>query len=240
MLMRISRILLVLTIAITTYTMSFGQVWFDLGVKGSYGLTMMSNKNIFDDREVDHKITGGYGYGVSLGTHFGDHQGILVEYMRSTGKQNFDEEGGATVQTNNYEWSTNDVLLLYRYTGYGAYFEIGPKLSFVSDVMNTYHDQPAMDVTNLFEDQWISGVVGFGSYLAGSDVFSLQIGLRLYYQFGDMINEAGQAANLPAYIEYDSYKETNLIGALLHLEFNYAFGRFAKESCRDRWKLILF
>jgi hypothetical protein len=159
--------------------------------------------------------------------------------MRSSGKQTFNEEKGM-VQTNTYDWSTNDVLILYRYTGYGAYFEVGPRISFVSDVMNTYHDQAAMEVTELFEDKWISGVIGFGSYLAGSDVFSVQIGMRLYYQFGDMINEAGQAANLPAYIEYDTYKKTNAIAAQLHLEFNYAFGRFAKASCRDRWKLILF
>ena len=237
---RNSRSLLVLTFTVMAYTMSFGQLWFDLGVKGSYGMTMMANKNIFDDRDVDHKITGGYGYGVSLGSHFGDHQGILVEYMRSTGRQDFDEERGTIVQSNNYEWSTNDLLLLYRYTGYGAYFEIGPKMSFVSNVTNTYHDLPEIDVTHLFEDKWISGVVGFGSYLAGSEVFSLQIGLRFYYQFGDMLNDAGQAENLPVYIEYDNYEKTNLIGAMLHLEFNYAFGKFAKESCRDRWKLILF
>jgi len=238
-LMHISKWLLVLTLTVVTYTLGVAQVWFDLGLKGSYGMTMMANKNIFDDRDVDHKITGGYGFGASIGTHFGDHQGVIVEYMRSTGRQNFSEEMGG-VQSNNYEWSTNDVLLLYRYTGYGAYFEVGPKLSFVSDVMNTYHDQPTMDVTKYFEDNWISGVVGFGSYLAGSDLFSLQIGLRLYYQFGDMINKDGQALNLPAYIEYETYKKTNLIAAQLHLEFNYAFGRFAKASCRDRWKLILF
>ncbi len=236
-----SRILLAATFAVISIATTYGQVWFDMGVKGSYGITMMSNKNIFDDRDVDYQISGGYGFGVSVGTHFGDHQGIIVEYMRSTGKQNFDEELGV-VQSNNYEWSTNDVLLLYRYTGYGAYFEVGPKIAFVSDVMNTYHDQPTMDVTHLFEDKWISGVVGFGSYLGGSDLFSMQIGLRLYYQFGDMINEDGQALDLPppAYIDYDTYKQTNLISAQLHLEFNYAFGRFAKESCHDRWKLILF
>jgi hypothetical protein len=237
--MKTSRFILVATFTIISVATTYGQVWFDMGVKGSYGITMMSNKNIFDDRDVDHQISGGYGIGVSIGTHFGDHQGVIVEYMRSSGKQDFDEELGV-VQSNNYEWTTNDVLILYRYTGYGAYFEVGPKIGFVSDVMNTYHGNPTMDVTHLFEDKWISGVLGFGSYLAGSDLFSLQIGLRLYYQFGDMINEDGQAMDLPAYIEYDSYEKTNLISAQLHLEFNYAFGRFAKTSCHDRWKLILF
>lgn len=236
---RITRILFSVVLTIVTYSIGIGQVWFDLGVKGTYGITMMANKNIFDDRDIDHQITGGYGFGVSLGAHFGDHQGVLIEYMRGYGKQNFNEEIG-TLQTNNFSWTTNDVLVLYRYTGYGAYFEVGPKVSFVSDVMNAYHDQPTTDVSNLFEDTWISGVVGFGSYIAGSELFSLQIGLRLYYQFGDMINAEGRALNLPAYIEYDTYTKTNLIAAQLHLEFNYAFGRFAKASCNDRWKLIIF
>lgn len=237
--MKIFRGILTTVIIVAACSFLSAQVWFDLGLKGTYGLTMMANKNIFDDRDVDHQLSAGYGFGASIGVHFGDHQGFLFEYMRSTGKQKFDEETGTT-QHNNYEWSSNDVLILYRFTGYGAYFEIGPKISFMSDVMNTYHDMPAADVSQFFEDKLYSGVLGFGSYLAGSDLFSLQIGVRLHYQFGDMVNAEGQANNVPAYIEYDTYKKTNAIAAQLHLEFNYAFGRFAKASCRDRWKLILF
>ena len=148
--MRRLKYLLLLTLAIVSYSTSSAQTWFDLGVKGSYGMTMMANTNIFDDRDVDHKITGGYGFGVSLGAHFGDHQGVLVEYMRSTGRQNFNEELG-TVQTNNYEWSTNDVLLLYRYTGFGAYFEdIGNALGdCFCEVMITFEVSDVCTGTNV-------------------------------------------------------------------------------------------
>ena len=235
-----AKVLLVLLLAGTISTQLSGQLWFDIGAKGSYGITMMLNNNIFDDRDVDHKVSWGYTYGVSLGVHFDDHNGILVEYMRARGNQDFDDERMGAAMPISYEWNTNDVLLLYRYTGYGGFFEIGPRVSFVSDVSSIYHEGPSQDVTGQFESTWYSGVLGFGTYLAGSDLFSIQAGIRLHYQFGDMLNESGQEANLPVYEEYETYKKTSAIAAQFHIEFNYAFGRFAKESCRDRWKLILF
>ena len=219
----------------TTYASA--QLWFDLGVKGAYGLTMMLNKNVFDDREVDHNVNMGYGFGGNLGIHFNDHQGIQLEYMRSTGKQIFDIESSG-LEKLRYDWTTNDVMLLYRYTGYGAFFEIGPKVSFLSSIDLEAATQENVDM--YFEDKWYSGVLGFGSYIAGSDLFSIQIGLRLHYQFSDMVNDMGQDMDFPVGEMYEEYKKTNLVMAQLHLEVNYAFGRFAKESCRDRWKLILF
>jgi len=235
------RVLLSAAVTIVAMSLSFAQgTWFDIGVKGAYGITMMANKNIFDDRQIDHRLSGGYGFGVTLGAHFAEDHGILVEYMRSTGGQKFDDERTATKQLIDYEWTTNDVLLLYRFSGNGGYFEIGPKVSFVSDIMRELEGTPMTDVSDFYEDKWYSGVLGFGTYIAGSEVFTIQAGIRLHYQFGDMVNESGQAAGFPVNETYESYDKTNLIMAQIHLEVNYAFGRFARRSCRDRWKLILF
>jgi len=215
--------------------------WFDIGVKAAYGLTMMGNNNVFDDRQIDHRISGGYGFGVNVGVHFGQNSGVLVEYMRSTGTQKFDDESTPTTSLIDYKWNSNDVLLLYRFSGNGGYFEIGPKVSFLSDMTLDVEAATVPDDVNVyFEDTWFSGVLGFGTYIAGSDVFTIQAGIRLHYQFGDMVNDAGADIGYPVGEIYDTYKKTYLIMAQAHIEFNYAFGRFAKESCRDRWKLILF
>ena len=209
-----------------------------MGFKGSYGLTLMMNNNIFDDREIDHQINAGYMFGPSLGIHFGDHQGIQIEYLWSVGRQSFDIETVTPTERIDYDWKTNDLVLLYRYTGYGAFFEIGPKVSFLKEMNREYNTEE--EVSANFEDTWYSGVVGFGMFLAGSDLFSLQLGLRFQYQFNDMINGTGKDNNYPVGVNYEQYKSTNLLTAQIQLEANYAFGRIAREHCRDRRKLILF
>jgi hypothetical protein len=240
--MKALRLLFLVILLLSTFAPMSGQqgAWFDIGIKGAYGLTMMGNNNVFDDRQIDHRISGGYGFGINLGVHFGQNSGVLVEYMRSTGTQKFDDESTPTTSLIDYQWSTNDVLLLYRFSGNGGYFEIGPKMSFLSDMTLEVEGASIDDVEMFYEDTWFSGVLGFGTYIAGSDLFTIQAGIRLHYQFGDMVSDAGETSGYPVGNVYDDYKKTYLIMAQAHIEFNYAFGRFAKNSCRDRWKLILF
>lgn len=216
------------------------QVWFDGGVKGGVGPTLMLNKNISDDRNYDHEFTAGFTYGAKLGVYFGYHNGITVDYMRGISKQNFEYNINGTIGQNNFEWIHNDILLMFRHSGDGAYVEIGPKYSFVQEVTQITTGNSEVDVSNLFEDSYPSAVFGFGSYLAGSDLFSIQMGFRLHYAFSDMVSDEGRENNVPAGIAYDEYKETRPFAAQFMLEVNYAFGRFARTSCAHRWKLILF
>jgi hypothetical protein len=39
---------------------------------------------------------------------------------------------------------------------------------------------------------------------------------------------------------FATYEKTKATAAQFMLELNYAFGRFAKASCSQRWRLILF
>ncbi|MBK8830364.1 MAG: hypothetical protein IPN60_05815 [Saprospiraceae bacterium] len=57
-----------------------------------------------------------------------------------------------------------------------------------------------------------------------------------------MVNEAGKDAGYPIVVEAlkDPTQKTLATAAQLQMELNYAFGRFSKEACHDRWKLILF
>jgi hypothetical protein len=216
----------------------FGQMFFDAGVKGAYGLTFMYNKNIIDDGAYEHTLTTGYAFGAKLGVHWPSHHGITFDYMNATSNQDFDLSNNGV---HAYKWKHHDLLLLYRYSGYGAFIEIGPKISFVSDVMSAYRSSNEVDVSPNFADNYKSIVFGFGSYLVGTDLVTLQAGVRLHWALDDMISEEGRAANYPAIeTSFPDYTKTRATAGQFMLELNYAFGRFAKASCSHRWRLILF
>lgn len=218
----------------------FSQMYFDAGIKGAYGPTFMYNQNVFDDGDYDHVLTSGYGFGAKLGMHFANHHGFTFDYMNATSKQDFDLTAGGV---HNYVWKHHDLLLMYRFSGNGAYIEIGPKISFISDVTSTSIGFQEVDVTPNFADNYKSVVFGFGSYLIGSDLVSLQAGVRLHWALDDMISEQGMGNNYPATLRllpYPEYEKTKATAGQFMLELNYAFGRFAKASCSQRWRLILF
>lgn len=216
-----------------------GQLWFDLGVKGAYGPTIMYDQNVFDRNDYKHKLTAGHSFGGRLGVNFGYHAGISLEYNLATSKQtfNFFEE-----RDNTFKWKHNDLAALFRWSGNGAYVEAGGKYSIMNKVERDNVSLGVIDDTENFEKNYLSGIFGFGSYLMGSELLTVNLGIRLHWAFTDMVNEVGKAGNYPIVrlpLE-DPTKKTLATAAQLQLEINYAFGHFAKEGCHDRWKLILF
>ena len=231
--------LFVATLALSVHS----QVWFDAGIKGAYGPTMMLDKNVFDDGNYKHKLTTGHAIGGRLGVNFGYHAGVSLEYMAATSKQDF-ELGGSLYNT--FKWKHNDMLLMFRYSGNGAYVELGGKYSNMGDVIlertraNTVPDE---DVSDKFQKNYKSGVFGFGSYLMGGDLFTVNLGIRLHFAIDDMVNETGEELLYPFVdhqASYDPSVKTLATAAQLQLEANYAWGRFAKAACQDRWRLFLF
>ena len=233
---------LLLTVCLVFISSSISaQLWFDLGLKGSYGTSFMLNSNIFDDDRVDHRFSPAYSYGASIGVHFDKRNGIVVEYLRSRSNQKFDDERVNPTTELQQSWITDDIGLYFKHSGYGVYFEIGPKIGFVNDAFVTIDEGAEQDMVPQVSETLYSGVLGFGTYLMGSESFTLQLGIRVQYQFNDLAADGEDGLpSYPVFEAYQDYTSTNPVHAQLMLEFNYVFGRFAKESCRDRWKLILF
>lgn len=218
------------------------QMWFDLGLKGSFGPTMMFDQNVFDHGSYKHTISTGHAFGARLGINSGYHLGLSLEYSSATSKQEFDLNSDPY---STYNWKHNDLIALIRYSGNGAYVELGGKYSNLKEV-ELELDNGVTDRSGQFEDSYTSGIFGFGSYLAGNDLLSLNLGIRIHWAFTDMVNETGKEARVP-FADYpvtiEDYDDTNkslATAAQLQMEINYAFGRFSKEACHDRWKLILF
>ncbi len=218
------------------------QVWFEAGVKGAYGPTFLLDKNVFDSGNFKHKISTGHAIGGRLGVNFGYHAGLAVEYVGATSKQDFNLSGDLHTT---YKWKHNDILALFRYSGNGAYVEVGGKYSNMGDVTRETTPADAQvdgDVSDIFEDSYTSGVLGFGSYIMGGDLLVVNLGLRLHYAFTDIL-KPGKGDFYPAVSDIDSPDpdaKTLATAAQLQLEVNYAFGRFSKEACHERRKFILF
>ena len=229
-------LLVMMTLAVSAQS----QWWFDAGVKGAYGPTMMYDQNVFDDGDYKHALTAGTAFGGRLGFNYGYHVGFSVEYGGATSNQDFNYQNQDPY--NSFKWKTNDLATLFRYSGNGAYIEVGANFSNVKKVELVTLDGPVQDVSENFNKNYTSGVFGFGSYLMGSDLLTLNLGIRLHWGFTDMVNDTGKEAGYPIVVEAlkDPTKKTLATAAQLQLELNYAFGRFSKSACHDRWRLILF
>ena len=224
------------------------QTWLELGVQGGYGLSTILNKNIIDDSKYPYSFNTGYHVGGKLSLNFGYYNGIFLE----AGIGNYEEQWDYFLTVNDVnvdythkiKWSTTDLALLYRVTNLGVYLEVGPQLSLISEVEQEDNGPIALTTingktTSFYEDQYISGVLGFGGFIAGNEFVSLDFGLRASYAFTDMVNDQGQAINYPnpnrdAASDYSDYKRSAPLFVQARLGLTFGVGGFAKSGCGQR------
>ncbi len=225
----------------------FGQkqiVWFDIGFKAQYGAAGFYNSAIAssDNTTYDYNISTGYSFGGKLGINFG-YNGLSIDVMKNTAKQEFEKTGSTTIPTIN--WESWDVYALFRNAKNLGYFEIGPKISFVNKVEDNIEGS-VTDRTSSYNKNNIAGVVGFGANLMGNDGrFSGILGLRFEYGFTDFVSDEGAGANVnaplrDASVYADGYKKSNVAFAGVVFELNWGIGYFAKAQCGARSKFIMF
>jgi len=234
---------LLITIALFATLQMFGQkqiVWFDVGLKAQYGAGGFYNKAIADSKGYDYTISTGYAYGAKLGINFG-YNGLSLEVMKSTAKQEFEKTGSTSIPTIN--WNALDVYALFRNAKNLGYFEIGPKISFVNKVEDNI-EGGVTDRTESYNKNNIAGVIGFGANIIGNDGrFSGILGLRFEYAFTDFVSDGGQSASAPLRdptVYSEGYKKSNVAFAGVVFELNWGVGYFAKAQCGARSKFIMF
>ena len=220
------------------------QMWFDAGAHYAFGPTMMYDNSVFDNDVYKHKLTVGNTYGFRLGINQGDHVGLNLEYNLSHSKQDFNYNSDVY---NSFDIKHNDFVGTIRYSGNGAFIEGGLEFANIKDVtLETKDTEPINPpAVENFEKNYLGGILGFGSYLMGNDLWSVNLGIRLHWGFDEMVNATGKANNYPIFglkqeVPIVPSNKTFQTAAQLQLEVNYAFGRFAKTACSERWKLILF
>ncbi len=209
-------------------------VWFDCGFKTQYGASGLYSKAIGDDNNFNHELglTTGFGYGGKLGINW-QYNGLSLEYMYNKSLQNVENSADPSLALS-YEWKSNDVYALYRNAKNLGYFELGPKVSFLSKMDRINGDVRTSEI-NSFNTTNFAGVLGFGANIMGNDGrFSGILGLRFEYGFTDIVKKDINLLNLTP------RTATNPYFAGLVFELNWGIGYFGKAQCGARSKFIMF
>ncbi|HHH52349.1 MAG TPA: hypothetical protein ENK91_01710 [Bacteroidetes bacterium] len=221
-----------------TISVSAQELWFDAGLKGAWGPTLLFNKNAMDEAYLNQKLNTGFGYGAKFAINFGYIHGFTFDFMLNNGHQQYDvtETGYQPVDI---KWKTYDIYALYRLYRTINYLEIGPKFSSVSSFRNNDVDTKQFYVSN-----YPSAVLGFGWYVFGNKSFTGTLGIRIEYAFNDIISQEGKEVGYPVNPfrtePYDTYATTNPLIAQLSFELNWGLGYFAKTACGERRHFFSF
>ncbi len=230
------KILFVLFLTTITKT-AFAQFWMEAGLKGATGVTLLYNKNVFDDGSASYKMKSDFAVGPRISFNFGDNHGVLLEGLFSQAKAYYAGEitngTNVSVQALNYKWQNIESYLMYRYYYERSFIEIGPKMSFLNKMEEGLTG--ARDVKANFTSQNLGAAFGFGGFLAGNENMSLGLNFRVDYQFSDFVNVTGKANNYPLTLRtYNSYSKTNPIIARVGLDLSFGLGGVAKAQCGRR------
>lgn len=218
------------------------EFWFEAGLKGGAGLSFLYNKNVVDDNDWDYTMTPMFGAGAKFSCNFGPYHGVFFEGLYNKSKQDFIYNTPISNDDFDYsiEWTSIDLYVLYRGIRNRTYFEIGPMYSLLQKVEQGT-DGTLTESSDYYKSSYLGGALGFGGYVAGSETFSVGIGMRLNYAFGDIITDDGQTLGYPNVAKitaYETSEKSNIMFAQFLIEFNFGVGRFAKTACSERFKRI--
>ena len=189
---------------------AFGQFAIDVHVKGAANSTWLLNKNISDmGATKDYDLAWGSSYGVAANAYFG-MTGVGIEFLYNThnaaytGAYSINDESTGNY-TSNIKLETIQIPLLLKFQSEkGAYIELGPQLTNISsaqfnrtgEIIGITFDE-SKDVKEEYASSYISGVLGFGSKIALSDLpIGLLFGIRLQCSFGDLMGVDGEGYSL--------------------------------------------
>jgi hypothetical protein len=230
--------------ALAFSTLSFGQQWIDLGLKGSFGANMLYNKTIFDTKQMNVLMGYGHSFGARVGYNLNLNHEIALEGLSSQFKQEFAydlrfDEPNHFLTAKNY-----DVLLLYRKNGTGNYIEVGPQFSKVHSAEVTYSNTgpkgvELIDTENFIRPSYVSLVIGFGAYYPLADNIGFNIGARFKYGLNDLISVDGKQAGYP----YGPLKQPTAAPSLpivaeIVAELNFDLAYMAGAKCGKKGKKL--
>lgn len=239
-------ILLALTFFVITGSLSAQKMdfWIDAGLKVQTGFNALYNANATNGDLWDNTLTNGTKFGGKIGINF-NYVGVSFDIMTGKQKGKFQDRVN-TGQNREVSASVTDLYVLFRSARNKGYFEVGPKMSFISDITIDGSKGPdaASAYKNLYETKNLAAVLGFGTYILGPEDgrFSGIFGLRFEYGFQDMVNADGRIDGenrQPVNYTGDS-ASTNPIFAGIVFELNWGLGGVGQARCGERSKFIWF
>lgn len=173
-----------------------------LGVKGSYNTTWLMNKNIFDQGdEINHSTSFAPSYGINGTFFFNDNLGISLEANMNQILQKYSGVTGTDTWDGFDKLNYMEIPLLLNLANKGGlYFEIGPKISFLTSATgesvtspSSVFDYNQRDIKTGFATTMFSGVFGFGVNVKASDLVYILAGLRFNASFTDATVKRSEA-----------------------------------------------
>lgn len=230
-----------ITIAFSIFILShslFSQNWLDIGLRGGYGVGFLVNKNFYNDRNFAPKLSFGYMYGGKIGININETHAVTIDVTSSAFDQayTYSMDSNKTNYTRDIGFNAINILLMYRKTTNSSYLEIGPQYSMINKTRGSdnFTQTKNVDISENLVTSYVSGVLGFGGYIMGTENFGLTLGCRIAYSFNDIISEKGQQTYFPSITKYDSYKPSNPLTAMMMIGFDYDVGYFTKTKCKKR------
>lgn len=219
-------------------------MWFDAGVKVQAGASGLYNSAIADIEGLNYELalTNAVGFGGRIGINK-NYSGLSLEAMYTRAGQTYEFIEGGNAINRESEWRSLDVYALFRNAKNLGYFEIGPKVSFLSE----FTDTNGADASANFASTNIGAVVGFGAYVIGSDgAFSGTLGLRFEYGITDYVgtdapdgfNGTGNTYTDASGAGVEGSEHPFFAGVVF--EINWGIGYFGVAQCGARSKFIMF
>ncbi len=225
--------------------LSFSQTWFDVGLKGGYGLNLMYNKNYFSDNNFTPKMSFGYMYGGKVGFNFNEDHSVTMDVISSAFNQGYyynrlNADSSRSNYSRSISFNSINILLLYRKMKAASYFEVGPQYSAILKATGNDDIAGKSDVSGYLAKSYYSLALGFGGFVVGTENFGVTIGFRFSYSLSDAISPEGKSVHFPSQTNYSSYSPTNPFTGIMVMELNYDLGFIAKAKCGKKTKFVMF
>ena len=231
--------LTILFLAVIAYS-GYAQGGPTIGIKGGYGPTYLLNKNWKNDKGMRYMPSFGYNAGLALGYNaryynFGFSGEVFIQQIR----HKMEEDRATPTFSRDYKFQYLSLPLFLRlrpsgdyssrtYTYGGAYFEIGVQpsklLSATLDSFVQATGTTQIDIKNRYEEWNVFGVIGAGFHQVGTEKISLTHGIRVYYGFMDMNNEANRGDYINVDGTTSSYQSTKAVTVQYLFSLIYKFG----------------
>lgn len=242
----VMRKLIALLTGIFIFTSTFSQTWFDLGLKGGAGTSILINQNIWDDRDYNHRISPAHCFGIKAGINLSENHEITFDVLYNQFNQSFlynqfdSLNNSSALLGSKITYNSMSYLLMYRFNKEGRYSEIGSSIETILNCSTEDDNNLAPSISNNdLTRSFPCLVAGFGAYFMGTDNFGITTGLRISYGFSDIISNSGKNLLLPNFKNYTTYTPSHPLSIQFIIEANFDFAYVAKAQCSRR-KLILF
>jgi hypothetical protein len=228
-------------------------IYSTIGIKGSAGISLMSNNNIANDQNLDSKMNSFYSsYGGKFSLNYIGIKpmytllGFHLDYLIGNFSAKFNDMNYQTTETYNksVDYKTANLVTTFRYTNTAKrlFFEGGLQYSWFNKISESnsvtdslfYLSDADYSFSNYYKPH-TSVVLGFGTHIQ-----RLFIGLRFVRSMEGMMNDGyapvsdglyNSALNVNYETAYVPLELTHLTSIQLTLEYYIPFFAYGRASC---------